>query len=384
MDESKEHVGEPQLGHVPRVRFVERIGGERGLQFTVAFDEDAPDAITSELAAGRLPEVALHAIESLKATTPRGGRVLDLGTHVGTFTLAAAAMGYEVIGVEASPQNAYLLRSSLQRNGFDRVHLVNAAVSDRPGTLEFSQAGPYGHVVAPGTVGGAVSVPAVRIDDLLAERGWDRVDFIKMDIEGSEIAGLKGMHKLLSDPKAAPILVESNGHTLKFFDHVPKDLKAALAGYGYRNYLVESDRLYPVQTSDFQPGTCVDYLALKRSPAELVGYRVERPLSHDSLVDRLLQSAAAPSVAERGYIARALADAAPELLADPRVQDTLAQLRDDPDPSVRSAAAMVRQVEPQSSWRLRWHRGLAAIRAPFNSRRASRTTAGSESSSKPR
>ncbi len=65
--------------------------------------------------------------------------MLDLGTHVGTFTLAAAALGYEVIGVEASPQNAALLRAGLEHNAFRHVQLINAAVGDRPGTLEFSR-----------------------------------------------------------------------------------------------------------------------------------------------------------------------------------------------------------------------------------------------------
>ncbi len=76
------------------------------------------------------------------------------------------------------------------------------------------------------------------------------------------------MPRLLSAPDAPTILVESNGHTLRQFNESPAHLKAILASYGYRSYLIESGRLCPVQPDDFQPVTCVDYLASKRSNCE--------------------------------------------------------------------------------------------------------------------
>ena len=40
---------------------------------------------------------------------PPDGVMLDLGAHLGTFTLAAAASGRKVIAVEAAPRNVALL-----------------------------------------------------------------------------------------------------------------------------------------------------------------------------------------------------------------------------------------------------------------------------------
>ena len=37
-----------------------------------------------------------------------GGRVIDLGTHIGTFSLFAAASGYSLLSIEASPRNVAL------------------------------------------------------------------------------------------------------------------------------------------------------------------------------------------------------------------------------------------------------------------------------------
>lgn len=81
------------------VQIIDRIEVQPGVTFSAVIDRRASDPISLELASGRFPESTRAAIEYLQASTPRGGRVLDLGTHVGTFTLAAAAMGYEVVGV---------------------------------------------------------------------------------------------------------------------------------------------------------------------------------------------------------------------------------------------------------------------------------------------
>jgi hypothetical protein len=141
-----------------------------------------------------------------------------------------------------------------------------------------------------------VNVPAVTVDDLLVEIGWDRPDFIKMDIEGSEVVALRGMAGLLAGPNAPPIYYESNGHTLAFYGQSTKNLKASAANAGYVNYLIESDKLVPVSTEDFQGQTCVDYLALKTVPSTLTvtdGLPLAVQISH------LRESVEHPEVAGR-------------------------------------------------------------------------------------
>ncbi len=183
-----------------QARVCDRVELRRGVSFAIVTGPDISGEIVRDLSRGLYPLSYRPMIGLLEALVPAGGRVLDLGTHLGTFALAAAALGYEVLGVEASPQNAALMRASIERNHFGRMRLVHAAVSDRPGTLEFHQAGPYGHVCTPAMGLPTVPVAALAGDDLLAEHGWDRVDFIKMDIEGSEVAGLRGLSAALRGP----------------------------------------------------------------------------------------------------------------------------------------------------------------------------------------
>src|SRR5262245_18639865 len=114
MDEQTEGLGLDPAG----VNVAERVAVQARVEFAAVTDNAATDSISRDLAAGRFPAPTRPALEYLQSLTPRGGRVLDLGTHVGSFTLAAAALGYEVVGVEASPRNAALLKASLEKNGF--------------------------------------------------------------------------------------------------------------------------------------------------------------------------------------------------------------------------------------------------------------------------
>ncbi|HEY2154550.1 MAG TPA: FkbM family methyltransferase, partial [Isosphaeraceae bacterium] len=152
-------------------------------------------------------------------------------------------------------------------------------------------------------------------DDLLDALGWDRVDFLKMDVEGSEVAGLIGMANLLRRVDAPPILVESNGHTLEFLGETPRSLKAALEAYGYRVYLVDRPRLVPVAVGELQPTTVVDYLAVKRTPIPPRHWRIDAPMSSRERVRRVRASFRSTIDDDHRYIARAL-DGAPGWLAD--------------------------------------------------------------------
>jgi FkbM family methyltransferase len=266
-----------------------------------------------------------------------GGRVLDLGAHIGTFALFAAAQGYEVVAVEASPINAALLRESARENRFEQIRVVSAAVSNRAGRLEFIHGGPYGLVSTPALDYPTISVPAITVDELLAEIGWESVELIKMDIEGSEVAAVQGMTQLLTRADAPSIVFESNGHTLHLYAKQPRDLMAALEGLGYRCYFVETGHLFPTQSDDLQPECNMDCLAVKNPPANLARWQLAAPMSLELRVSKLLSSCAHAHPHARAYIGRALEGHAALIASDPRIPAALNALANDADPEVRSA-----------------------------------------------
>lgn len=270
--------------------------------------------------------------------------VLDLGAHIGTFSFAAAALGCRVISVEASPHNVALLKATVVKNNFNQVQVISSAVSNCPGTVEFVPAGPYGFVANPSITSANITVPTITVDDLVANLGLAKVDFIKMDIEGSEITAIEGMSQLLAGADAPPIFYEGNGYALSFFDGTPNQLIAKLEGFGYRSYLIDSGRLIPIQSSDLQWICTVDYLAVKHPLDDLVGWPVVMPMSFEDKITQILFSCQHPNAHYRAYVARTLSQADEAILSDQRVIGQLELLQEDPNPEVRDVASWWREA----------------------------------------
>ena len=274
-----------------------------------------------------------------------GAKVLDVGAHIGTFSLAAAALGCDVLSVEASPANVALLTASRQRNHFEHMQVASVAVSDHAGELEFVQGGPFGSVATALNSAPTITVKAATLDSLVAEAGWTHIDYMKLDIEGSEVAALHGMEQLLLREDAPLILFESNGHTLNFFQETPQSLIGLLTTYGYSVYGAEHGELTPVAVDEFQPECLVDYVALKRWPDSLKNWRQGSPLTHEAVILKTLEECAHSNADHRAYVARALRKAGGGRVAlDLRVLQALTNLRHDPDATVR--------LEADRTWRV--------------------------------
>jgi FkbM family methyltransferase len=314
-----------------------------GLRYRIAYDPAATDGVTRLVAAGRGHILNDHLIRLMLRLVRRGDVVLDLGAHIGTFALAAAAAGCRVIAVEASPANAALLATSAARNRFDDLEVVNCATAGRGGPIRFCSNGPYGHVATRTTRAASELVPAVRVDELLRQRGVERVALVKMDVEGSEIRTLRGMAGLISHPDPPPLLYELNGHCLDLYGATVNDLLRALEGYGYASYLIERPWLVRVRAREWQPQTLSDCLAAQTRP-ELRGWRIVDRIRREERIERLLDEASDPSPKHRRYAARSLTRAGREVLRDGRIVRAIEMLRQDPVPAVRRAASWWRSA----------------------------------------
>jgi FkbM family methyltransferase len=131
-----------------------------------------------------------------------GDVVIDAGAHVGESTRNALLLGAsKVIAIEPEPANLRALRRNLAAQLADgRIVIVEKGVYDHEGVLEFethkSWDGQF--VDEHGAHGGAIErLPVTTIDALVAQLKLTRLDFIKMDIEGSEPYALKGAAETL-------------------------------------------------------------------------------------------------------------------------------------------------------------------------------------------
>jgi FkbM family methyltransferase len=127
-------------------------------------------------------------------------QVWDIGANVGLFSFAAAALGAQVVAVEADIWLADLIQQSVLLNKLP-VTVLPAAVADHQGvsTLHLSDRGRSSNSLV-GT-GAGQRVVTVTLDSLLHHFPCPQV--LKIDVEGMEYAVLKGARKVL---QARPVI----------------------------------------------------------------------------------------------------------------------------------------------------------------------------------
>jgi FkbM family methyltransferase len=176
-----------------------------------------------------------------------GMQVLDIGAHVGLFTLAAAkrvgASG-KVYAFEPTPDTADVLDRHVAMNGWrDRVETVRAVVSDAEGTMPFftyrkSMAASLNRDVIEVLAPEHLEEPAERIDvpsmtlDGFCRSKTIKPAVIKMDVEGAELLVLRGAREVLLEDRPS-ILCEVHPPQIKMTGGSLEELHSYLDEVGY-------------------------------------------------------------------------------------------------------------------------------------------------------
>lgn len=164
-----------------------------------------------------------------------GDAVLDIGAHVGYFTLLFARLvgaSGSVWAFEPDPTNFRYLQRHVSVNGLRNVQTRRLAISDEEGTVRFAagRGSGTGHLSQRGTD----EVRSTTIDAFCARSGVSP-SLIKMDVEGAELRALQGAIKVLE--RARPVVLLSTHGT-----QVHDACEDLLRGAGYRVLrLFESD-----------------------------------------------------------------------------------------------------------------------------------------------
>jgi FkbM family methyltransferase len=316
-----------------------------------------------------------HLLRLMLALVRPGQTVLDLGAHIGTFALTAAAAGCRVVAVEASPRNAGLLEASIAHNGFaDRARVFQVAAGNRTGEVRFASLGPWGRVVEPGQARAAEGVPSVpevslpsetirsvRVSELLNREGIRQVDLVKIDVEGSEVDALEGLREHLDNDSAGPILYESNCFMLWHYGQSPGSLRAALERLGYRHhYLVCPTHLARLAPGETLWEVVAECLATRTPLPASFGWKVVSGPTVEDRARGIATSLDVPQPEIRAYLGGLLRQAPPALLAHPLTQSTLAALQNDDVAEVRAAVGWFRPGRFRP--RVWWSRQVQALR----------------------
>lgn len=207
-----------------------------------------------------------------------GAAFLDVGAHIGYFTLLAAhCVGPRgrVYAVEPNPTAFAALQAHLQANQISTVEARMLALAEAEGTLRLyvppgAAHRDYNVTCMPRPDWTPVDVPCRRLDDCLAEWQVERIAVMKMDVEGAEPRVLAGGAEHLRNGVVRHLVVEVNGPRLTEGGSSPAMLVEQLAELGFQPARLSGGRAVPVPASqwDLDPAHEYDRLFVHRAQAQ--------------------------------------------------------------------------------------------------------------------
>ena len=155
-----------------------------------------------------------------------GAVFYDIGANVGFYSLLSSLLvGHgKVFAFEPAPRNLPYLRSHLALNHAHNVEVLPFAISDTIGKSRFQTepSGLMGHLAR----NGSALVSTTSLDSLVESSRIAPPDFIKMDIEGTELLALRGAKHVFEGYR--PVLFLAT-HGVD----VERECRVLLASWGY-------------------------------------------------------------------------------------------------------------------------------------------------------
>ena len=171
-----------------------------------------------------------------------GDIVLDIGGNIGYYSIALAKMRNATIHAFEPIESTYkqFIANAYYNGVQDRMRINNFGLFDKSGELTF-----YVYKQDFGNASAAIMheekdnekivCKVERLDEYVKAQGVERIDFIKLDVEGAEIFALRGGLKSIEQHK--PILfVEMLRKWAAKYGYHPNEIIAMLEGLGYECY----------------------------------------------------------------------------------------------------------------------------------------------------
>jgi len=172
-----------------------------------------------------------------------GDVIVDAGAGTGTnLPLFQSAVGDQgrVLAIEANPKTFQRLEAMVRWNEYRNVTICNAALMDKPGEVYIQDRPPETYTRA--TVSaepelGDLPVEGTTLDDLCARLGIEKIDLLKINIEGSEGGAVEGMDRIIQRTHAVVVACHD-------FDGMPTREKVShfLASRGFEVWTRDDDR----------------------------------------------------------------------------------------------------------------------------------------------
>jgi FkbM family methyltransferase len=209
-----------------------------------------------------IPMMTTHEYDNIERnfTTKEGDIVIDVGAHIGPYTLKASkrvGLNGKVIAIEADPENFDILNRNIQLNKLTNVIALNYAAyfkEDKIRLYLLSRGEEYSYTKYNTIMTDRahnekkfVEVKANTLDYLLQANGikHEQVNWIKIDVEGAEFDVLKGAKDILSKSKDISLLIEIHNlttHNTTLYEPIKEFLNSYNFKIEYENVVYTGER----------------------------------------------------------------------------------------------------------------------------------------------
>lgn len=195
--------------------------------------------------------------ELLKKLIKKGDIVLDIGAHIGYYTLIMAKLvGKEgkVFAFEPEPSNYKILQKNVEINSYHNVVLEKKAAADRNGIIDLylSLDSSGMHRIYPSKhCKDKIQINSLKLDNYFQNSKFlNKIGLIKIDVEGAEFNVLKGTIEILKNNKKIKLLLEFIPDSIKECGNQPIELVEFLISHGFQiSYINEKEKKIETKTS---------------------------------------------------------------------------------------------------------------------------------------
>ena len=187
-----------------------------------------------------------------RGSIKEGDTVIDIGANIGYYTLLFAKWvgpTGKVYAFEPEPTNFQLLEKNVKANNYKNITIFQKAVSDKNDKLSFyisDESSAANQLFKPQKFSQIIDVDSVKLDECLPID--EKIDFIKLDIQGAEGTAIKGMNSILKNNSNTVIMQEWWPDAIKKYGMDSDEHLKILEKLGYSFYEIDgqNDKTNPI------------------------------------------------------------------------------------------------------------------------------------------
>jgi len=189
--------------------------------------------------------------------------IIDVGAHVGYFTLLAAKLvgpSGKVFAFEPEPMNYALLTKNIGLNNYANISAQPVAVSNHCGSSQLYMSPLDNGLHSLNRLGSPdqtyenqKTVDTTTLDAFLEQQGWPQIALVKIDIEGSETAAFEGMSQFFIREQNTKLILELCPWILETMGVGTASFLGDIRSRGFEIHVIEPNRLTKLKLSNQDP-----------------------------------------------------------------------------------------------------------------------------------